>query len=258
MWLHLTEVTASLVMTIYSGIVNSSSASDEGCFKDPSTGFLITPTVIVPSEDHPPYPHQAVSLQFSRWPYKGATKISLSQTCCILSVTFSFPPLTGSVCIPLSEWLLLTLSAHFDFTCHPSISNVIFSFSHLISCAHLKSPPSPRPSVFVTGRRAGAHLNSSRLTNSWVKFWMRLVWVTVLRRSFDLACVVIGFSPDAVFSCTPSTDGIKLANVAEIPYRMQRFGAILNSWNPLSHPALYPYFPPYQNSCTKDAEVAPS
>lgn len=47
------EVTPSSVMTVYSSIVNSSSASDEGCLTDPSTGFLITPTVIVPSEDPP-------------------------------------------------------------------------------------------------------------------------------------------------------------------------------------------------------------
>lgn len=100
----------------------------------------------------------------SRWPHKGATKISPSQTCCILSVTFSFLLLMGSVCIPLAEWLLLTLSAHFDFNCHPSISNVIFSFSHLISCAHLKSAPSPHPSVFVMGRCAGAHLNWSHFS----------------------------------------------------------------------------------------------
>lgn len=47
--------------------------------------------------------------------------LSFSQTCFILSMTFSFLSLAGSVCILLSEWLLLTLSAHLDFTCHPSI-----------------------------------------------------------------------------------------------------------------------------------------
>lgn len=46
-----------------------------------------------------PTKHQAVSLQFSRWPYNDPTKISPSQTCCILSVTFSYLPLTGSACI---------------------------------------------------------------------------------------------------------------------------------------------------------------
>lgn len=182
MWNHycdVQEVTSSSVMIRTPSSKVLGSVSGVGCFtdcRDLTSGFLITRTV-VPSE-HPP--NQAVSLQFSRWPHKGATKISPSQTSCILSVTFSFPLLMGSVCIPLSEWLLLTLSAHFDFNCHPSISNVIFSFSHLISCAHLKSAPSPHPSVFVMGRCAGAHLNWSHfsLTRGY-NFWTKHIWGTV-------------------------------------------------------------------------------
>lgn len=61
MWNNYLDVTPpdrksppSSVTSVYSDVVNSSSASDEGCLTDPSTGFLITPTVIVPSEDPPP------------------------------------------------------------------------------------------------------------------------------------------------------------------------------------------------------------
>lgn len=51
-----------------------------------------------------------------------------SQICFILSMTFSHLSLAVSVCILLLQWLLLTLSAHLDFTCHPSV----YFFSHLL------------------------------------------------------------------------------------------------------------------------------
>lgn len=48
----------------------------------------------------------------------------------ILSMTFSRLSLAVSVCILLLQWLLLTLSAHLDFTCHPSV--YFLFFSHLL------------------------------------------------------------------------------------------------------------------------------
>lgn len=113
-----------------------------------------------------PTDHQAAILQFYPWLYSDPFENSFSQTCCILSVTFSVLPLTGSVCIQLSMWLLLTLSAHFDFTCHPSISNVIFSFSHLISCLR-RAPVHLSLSWAATQR----HTRMMALhANSWIKF----------------------------------------------------------------------------------------
>lgn len=53
-----------------------------------------------------------------------------SQICFILSMTFSLLSLAVSVCFLLLQWLLLTLSAHLDFTCHPSV--YFLFFTHLL------------------------------------------------------------------------------------------------------------------------------